>query len=147
MFPENDLNRIAARRAALQLDITSRRIQCAAGAARVAQPLAWLDQLTAAWRQLSPLAQFAVVPLGFLVQRAVFPRSSFLRLVVRWAPVALGVLRGLDVAVKCVGSAHSQATRRASAVPAFGLHGPARRPHSRRVAPLPHSRPGTQTAS
>lgn len=90
MYPERELTRLAAHKATLQRDITLRRAQCADAAARVAQPLEWLDGMLAFWRRLSPLVQFAAVPLGILVQRTVSPRRKILRLLeilrllVRW---------------------------------------------------------------
>jgi hypothetical protein len=55
--------------------------------------LEWLDRMLAFWRQLSPLAQFAAVPLGLLVQRTVFPRLKILRTLVRWSPLVFAALR------------------------------------------------------
>jgi hypothetical protein len=100
MYPDRELTRLAARKAVLRWDIALRRVQCVEAAARVAQPLAWLDRMLAFWRQLSPLAQFAAVPLGFLVQRTVFPRLKILRSLVRWGPLVFGAVRGINALVK-----------------------------------------------
>lgn len=100
MYPDRELIQLAAHKAALQRDIALRRAQCAQAAARVAQPVAWLDRMLAFWRRLSPLAQFAAVPLGLLVQRTVFPRLKILRSLVRWGPLVLGTVRGIRGAVK-----------------------------------------------
>jgi hypothetical protein len=100
MYPDRELTGLAARKAALRWDIALRRVQCAEAAARVAQPLAWLDRMLAFWRQLSPLAQFAAVPLGFLIKRAVFPRRKVLRSLVRWGPLVFGALRAITSVVK-----------------------------------------------
>lgn len=100
MYPDRELTRLAARKAALRRDIALRRAQCAEAAARVAQPLAWLDRMLAFWRRLSPLAQFAVVPLGFLVKRTVFPRLKILGSLVRWGPLVFAAVRGISSLVK-----------------------------------------------
>ncbi len=100
MYPDRELTRLAVHKAALRRDIALRRAQCAEAAARVAQPLAWLDRMLAFWRRLPPLAQFAAVPLGFLVTRTVFPRLKILGSLVRWSPLVFGAVRGISSAVK-----------------------------------------------
>lgn len=98
MYPHGELIRLATRKAALQRSIAFHRFQCAGAAVRAAQPLAWLDRMVAFWRRLSPLAQFAVVPLGFLLKRSVAPRPRLLGTLLRWGPVLLGAVRGLTAA-------------------------------------------------
>ena len=93
MYPAQELIRLAGRKAALQRVIGRRRIQCSEAAARASQPLVWLDRMVAYWRQLSPLARLAVVPLGFVVQRTLFSRRKLLGSLVRWAPLAFTALR------------------------------------------------------
>jgi hypothetical protein len=93
MYPDGELTRLAAHKAVLQRGIARRRSQCAAAAARLARPLAWLDRALAFWRRLSPLAQFATVPLGWLVKRAVFPRWKILGTLARWSPLVFDAIR------------------------------------------------------
>jgi hypothetical protein len=100
MYPERELTRLAAHKATLRRDIALRRVQCAEAAARVAQPLEWLDRMLAFWRRLSPLAQVAAVPLGILVQHTVFPRLKVLRSLVRWGPLVFGAVRIISSAIK-----------------------------------------------
>ncbi len=100
MYPDRELNRLAAHKAALRQRIARRRAQCTAAAARVAQPFAWLDRLRAFWRRLPVFAQLAAGPLGAVVQRAAFPRRKFLGSLLRWGPLVLGGIRGLGAAVK-----------------------------------------------
>ena len=100
MYPQPELNRLAVRKTALRRDIALRRAQCAEDAARVARPLEWLDRMLALWRQLSPFASFATVPLGLLVQRTAFPRFRLLRLLVRWSPLVVGAVRVIGRAVR-----------------------------------------------
>jgi len=108
MYPQRELAGLAAHKAALRRDIALRRAECAAAAARVAQPLEWLDRMVAFWRRLSPFAQFAVVPLGAFVTRAVFPRLRILVSLVKWGPLVFGAVRGISAAVKArVASARS----------------------------------------
>jgi len=99
MYPQRELTRLAAYKAALQRDIALRRAQCAEAAARVAQPLKWLDRMQAWWRRVSPLALFAGVPVSFLIERPVFPRLKILSSLVRWGPLVFGAVRGLRSAV------------------------------------------------
>jgi hypothetical protein len=100
MYPQGELTRLAAYKAALRRDVALHRAQCAEAAARVAQPLAWLDRMLGFWRRLSPLVQFAAVPLGFLITRAVFPRLKILGSIVGWGPLVIGVVRSLGSAGK-----------------------------------------------
>jgi len=100
MYPERELTRLAAAKAALRRDIALRRAQCAQAAARVTQPLEWLDRVLAFWRRLPPLARFAALPLGMLVQRAVLPRLKLLRRLVRWSPLVFAIFRVAGRAMK-----------------------------------------------
>ncbi len=74
MHPQRELNRLAARKAALRCDIATRRAQCAEAAAALARPFAWLDRALVLVRRLAP---FVAVPLGLLAARAVLPRLKF----------------------------------------------------------------------
>ena len=100
MYPQRELIRLAAYKSALRRDVALRRAQCAGAAARMAQPVEWLDRMLVFWRRLSPLAQFATVPLGLLVARTVFPRLKILGSLARWGPLVFGAVRGLSSVVK-----------------------------------------------
>ena len=95
MYPQRELTRLAAYKAALRQSIALRRNQCTAAASRVAQPLELLDRLLVLWHRLSPLALVAAVPLGFLVKRPASPGLKILRSLVRWGPLVLTGLRGI----------------------------------------------------
>lgn len=95
MYSDRELNRLAAYRASLRRRIACRRTECAVLAGRLTRPVAWLDRALAFWRRLSPFTQFAAVPLGLLVSRAVLPRRGLLGSLARWAPLALGAARVL----------------------------------------------------
>jgi hypothetical protein len=95
MYPDRELTRLAAYKAALRRDISLRRAQCAKAAARVAQPLEWLDRVLAFWRRLSPLVKFAALPLGLLLKRSLAPRLRVLGALLRWGPPVLGAVRSL----------------------------------------------------
>ena len=95
MYTQRELTAIAAGKATLRRRIFQQRIQCARAAARVVQPLAWLDRAVTHWRRLSPLVKFAAVPLGLLLKRSPAPRLRGLGRMLRWGPFVLGALRGL----------------------------------------------------
>ncbi len=95
MYPDRELTRLAAYKAALRRGIALRRAQCAVAAARVAQPLEWLDRMLAFWRRLSPLVKFAALPLGFLLKRSLAPRTRILGTLLRWGPPVLGAVWSL----------------------------------------------------
>ena len=98
MYSDRELNRLAAVKAALRHDIARHRRQCVTAAARVAQPLAWVDQLLVLWRRLAPFAPLAAIPLGFLLKRSIAPRPKILGTLLRWAPVVFGAVRGIAAA-------------------------------------------------
>jgi hypothetical protein len=95
MYPQQELNRLADRKAALRRDIAFRRAQCAEAAARVARPLEWLDRMLAFWRRLSPFVPFAALPLGLLLKHSLARRTRVLGTLLRWGPPVLGVVRSL----------------------------------------------------
>lgn len=99
MYPDRELTRLAAQKIALRRDIALRRLQCAGFAARIAQPVAWLDRVLAFWRRLTPLTRLAV-PLGFLATRTALRRPGILGSLVRWGPLVYGAVRGLHSVVK-----------------------------------------------
>ena len=106
MYPKQELTQLAAYKAALQQQIAIRRTCCAEAAAQVTRPFELLDAMLALWRRLSPLAQLATVPLGFLATRKVFPRLKVLGTLLRWGPIVYEAVRGIRTAVKTrVGSA------------------------------------------
>ncbi len=98
MYPQRELIRLAAHKAALRRAIADRRTQCAAVATAVLQPLAWLDRMLVFWRRLAPFAMGAAVPVGGLVARLVFRRRKILSALVHWGPLVFGAVRGLRAA-------------------------------------------------
>jgi len=95
MYPQRELTALAAYKITLRGDIALRRAAMAQAAAKVAQPLEWLDRVVAFWRRIPPLAKFAALPLGFLVKRTIFPRWKILGPLLRWGPLVLGASRNL----------------------------------------------------
>jgi len=99
MYPQRELIRLAAYKAALRRDIAFNRARCAEAAARAVQPLEWLDRVLDFCRRLSPFAKVAAIPLGFLVQRTLFPRRKLLSSLLRWAPLVFSAVRGFKAVV------------------------------------------------
>jgi len=100
MYPQRELNRLAAYKAALRRDIAFRRAQCVVAAAQVTKPLEWLDRAVGFWRRLSPFTKLAAIPLGFIAKRSLFPKGKILGALVRWAPTIFGVARGVHAAAQ-----------------------------------------------
>jgi hypothetical protein len=100
MYPRRELIRLGVHKAALRRRIARHRAECVEAAARVAQPLEWLDRALAFWRRVSPFAMIAAVPLGFLIKRTGSPRLKMIGSLVKWAPVVFGAVRGFGAAVK-----------------------------------------------
>lgn len=94
MFPQRELATLAGAKARLRLRIAARRREFAALADRATRPLLWIDAGVALWRQIGPLARFALVPLGCLFgRRLARPVGRFGRLL-RWAPMIIQAVRG-----------------------------------------------------
>lgn len=93
MYPRPELIRLAAHKAVLRRSVARQRAACAVAAARVVEPVQWLDRIAAAWRRLAPLAPLLAVPLGCWAVRAAPPRVW--RWLLRWGPVAVGSIRGM----------------------------------------------------
>jgi hypothetical protein len=100
MYSDRELNRLADYKASLRRRIAVRRTECAVLAARLTRPVAWLDRALAFWRRLSPFTQFAAVPLGLLVSRAVLPRRGLFGALARWGPLAFGAVRGISAVLR-----------------------------------------------
>ncbi len=98
MYPDQELIRLAAHKAVLHRKLALRRAEAVEDAARLVQPLEWLDRVIGFWRRVSPLAQMAALPLGLLFQKTVFPRAKILSSLVRWAPLVFSALRGMKSA-------------------------------------------------
>ncbi|MEO6569214.1 MAG: hypothetical protein ABIO94_10670 [Opitutaceae bacterium] len=98
MYPDGDLNALAAHKLALQRRIGFRRDECVELAARVAVPLEKIDHVIAQWRRISPLAKIAALPMAILVKKTLFRRSKILGPLLRWGPLAFKVLRGVKAA-------------------------------------------------
>jgi hypothetical protein len=95
MYPQPELAQLAARKCALRGRIRSHRASFAEAATRVTQPLRRLDELTALWRNLVPLAWASAIPLGLLAIPALIPHIKILRPLLKWGPTALSVVRRL----------------------------------------------------
>lgn len=96
MYSHDELSRLETHKAAVIVRIAQRRRQCAAAMEGVMRPLDWLDRAVVFWRRVSPMAKLAVVPLGLVAKRVLFPRAKLLGALFRWGPTALGVARSLS---------------------------------------------------
>jgi hypothetical protein len=90
MYPQGELNRLAAYKLTLRGDIARRRRQCARDAAGVLRPLKWADGVVAFCRKLRPFAGLALMPAAATLMRLLFPRQRLLGLLVRWSPLLAG---------------------------------------------------------
>jgi hypothetical protein len=93
MYPRRELTHLASHKVALRRRIAGHRARCVTAAARLTQPLDWLDRVMDFWRRVAPLAMAAGVSLGLLGARAIFSRSKALRWLVRWGPLVYGAGR------------------------------------------------------
>ena len=95
MYPQEELTSLAASKSGLRLRISIRRSECAAAAARLARPIAWIDRAHARWRRLSPLVKLASAPIGILMGRMRIRHLRTVGAVLRWSPLVLGAVRSL----------------------------------------------------
>lgn len=96
MYPSTELDVLALRKMLLCSRIRVRRGQCADAAARIAQPLSWIDRAWTQWKSISPLVKLAAVPLGFALKKRFLPKTKkgdLLGKLMRWAPLAMGAWR------------------------------------------------------
>ena len=71
MYPNAELNRLAARKTVLQARITVRRLECTLAVMEIARPLSAIDRGIATWHRISPFLKILGVPLGLLLTRIV----------------------------------------------------------------------------
>jgi hypothetical protein len=95
MYPEPQLIRLAASKAALRGRIHARRAESMVLFAGVLRPVAWLDRALGLWRRLSPFATFAAIPLALVLRRTGRQRGGIFGTLLRWGPAAFGLLRSL----------------------------------------------------
>jgi len=94
MYPQRELDQLAARKDVLRGKIAQRRVQLIQDAARVAKPLQWLDKMAALWQRIPSVAKLMVVPLGaYAIKRTCSGRTKFISSLLRWAPLAYAVGR------------------------------------------------------
>jgi hypothetical protein len=93
MYPQFELKRLAAHKNALRARVAVQRADYAVAVSRATQPLAWVDRVRDFFHRCSPLAPFAAVPLGLVVQRTFFPKLKILGGVLRWGPAVFAAFR------------------------------------------------------
>ncbi len=97
MYPRTELTELAACKARVRQRIAMQRWQLALDAHRAIRPLELLDKAYEKWRQISPWAKLAAVPVGFLLKQALLkktpvPKMHLMKSLVRWVPALAGVL-------------------------------------------------------
>jgi hypothetical protein len=95
MYPREELTSLAASKSALRQRIFARRSECAAAAARLARPIAWIGRVHSSWRRFSPLAKLASASIGLLMGRMKIRHLRTAGAALRWGPLVLGAVRGL----------------------------------------------------
>jgi hypothetical protein len=93
MYPQPELSRGVARKAAVRRSIALRRMQCVMAATQAAQPLALFERMVTVWRQLAPFAGVAAVAFGFRRTQGGSPHRGFISTLLRWGPIVAGLLR------------------------------------------------------
>jgi hypothetical protein len=115
MHWDEELERLALHKTALQRRIARQRMQCAIAASRMARPVELLDRIVAVWRGLPPMVKFGAMPLGVLATRLALPRRGILRSLVRWGPLVFSVVSALGTGANggAAQRAHGRETWRA----------------------------------
>jgi hypothetical protein len=90
MYPERELNRLAARKAVLTARIALRRLECAEAAVLALRPVRWLDVAREILIRIRPVALLAAVPVALLAEHSKSRIFRFLGPVIRLAPLIFG---------------------------------------------------------
>jgi hypothetical protein len=95
MYPSGELTSLSRRKALLRAKISIGRLECAALAAEAVRPIDWIDRVVAQWKKIAPIAKFAAVPLGLLLQRGLLPgkKLKLFGRVARLLPWILGAAK------------------------------------------------------
>ncbi len=93
MYPQPELSRGVAHKAAVRRRIARKRAECVVAMTQAARPLALVDRMVTLWRQLAPYAGLAAVALSFRRKRTASRHAGWLRSLLRWGPVLSGALR------------------------------------------------------
>lgn len=99
MYPDRELIRLGAHKAALRRRIARSRVQNATAVARLAQPFAWLERAVAFVLRITANSSSAVVPVGLLMVSARFPRLKILNTLLQWGPFAYRAARQIGAAI------------------------------------------------
>lgn len=104
MYPNEELTRLAERKARLRVEIDLHRRHCASAAAQLAAPLAAVDRGIATWRRISPWVKLLALPGGLLMGRLFGGGSRLGRPRGGWLATAMAaiplVIRGAKMATK-----------------------------------------------
>ena len=95
MYPTGELNSLLRRKALLRAKISIGRLECAALATEAVRPIDWIDRFLVQWKKIAPIAKFAAVPLGLLLQRRLLSgkKLKILSRVARVLPWLLGAAK------------------------------------------------------
>jgi hypothetical protein len=116
MPSDGELTRLAERKLLLQARADVRRWECAAAAAELARPLAYVDHGYEAWRRISPIARALGLPLGLIATRLVQRRRGHRARSGRWATLLSAVpavIRGIKLVNSLRAAARTEDIRRA----------------------------------
>ncbi|HQF38319.1 MAG TPA: hypothetical protein PK322_04300 [Opitutaceae bacterium] len=98
MHPQRELTRLAARKAALIVELDRHRAELSASVARLLEPLELIDRSLALWRRVAPLAgSAAAMRPGDHVATA---RPTGLGAWLRWLPLVVSATRLVRNAAK-----------------------------------------------
>ncbi len=95
MYSNRELRRLRAHKLVLHGRIARRRAVCVESAARLLQPVAWLDRAVVLVRRAAPYLPLAVLPFLWLLKPAGKVRLGALGVLLRWGPPIFQALRGL----------------------------------------------------
>lgn len=76
MFPGEELDDLARRKALLQARIALGRFDCATAAEALVRPLALIDRGVLLWRRISPVVKLLAIPAGLFLGRRLGGRAS-----------------------------------------------------------------------
>ena len=95
MYPRQQLNELAARKAVLQTRISLQRARGTLEFASVLPPLKVADALWQRWRALAPAVRNVVLPAAALIFQRQSRRGSWVRSAMRVLPIVQAIRNGL----------------------------------------------------
>ncbi len=89
-----ELRRLGEVKTRLRCRCAHLRAETSTQAARVTQPLQWIDRAYAYWQRIGPMAKLVAAPAGVWWLKSLFGRRKMAAPLMRWGPMIWNVVKG-----------------------------------------------------